>query len=40
LKRLFKGLLNDFGKSINEEILDESRLIKVLREFLKDKRFG
>ncbi|KAG2481209.1 hypothetical protein PVAP13_J356650 [Panicum virgatum] len=39
LKRLFKGLLNDFGKSINEEILDESRLIKVLREFLLDKRY-
>jgi len=39
LKRLFKGLLNDFGKSINEEILDESRLIKVLREFLQDKRY-
>ncbi|KAG2563487.1 disease resistance protein RGA5-like [Panicum virgatum] len=39
LKRLFKGLLNDFGESINEEILDESRLIKVLREFLQDKRY-
>ncbi|KAG2563234.1 hypothetical protein PVAP13_8KG204900 [Panicum virgatum] len=39
LKRLFKGLLNDFGKSINEEILDESRLIKVLGEFLQDKRY-
>ncbi|KAG2563503.1 hypothetical protein PVAP13_8KG128500 [Panicum virgatum] len=39
LKRLFKGLLNDFRKSINEEILDESRLIKVLREFLQDRRY-
>ncbi|KAG2558844.1 disease resistance protein RGA5-like [Panicum virgatum] len=39
LRRLFKGLLNDFGKNINEEILDESRHIKVLRELLQDKRY-
>ncbi|CAL4991213.1 unnamed protein product [Urochloa decumbens] len=40
LKKLYKGLLYDLGKSINEETLDdERRLIEVLREFLQDKRY-
>ncbi|PVH31842.1 hypothetical protein PAHAL_9G246100 [Panicum hallii] len=39
LKKLFKGLLCDLGKKNNEETLDESRLIKVLREFLQEKRY-
>ncbi|XP_012703800.1 disease resistance protein RPP13 [Setaria italica] len=39
LKKLYKGLLYDLGKSINEETLDERRLIEVLREFLEDKRY-
>ncbi|PUZ45550.1 hypothetical protein GQ55_8G233400 [Panicum hallii var. hallii] len=39
LNKLFKGLLDDFGKNINEETLEESRLIKVLREFLQEKRY-
>jgi ATPase subunit of ABC transporter with duplicated ATPase domains len=38
LKKLFKGLLNDLGKNTNEETLDEERLIRVLREFLQEKR--
>lgn len=40
LKKLFKGLLYDLGNSINDEILDENRLISLLREFLKSKRYG
>jgi len=40
LKKLFKGFLYDLGKNINEEILEERRLINVLREFLKPKRYG
>ncbi|CAL4979420.1 unnamed protein product [Urochloa decumbens] len=39
LKKLYKGLLYDLGKSINAEQLDERRLIEVLREFLGDKRY-
>jgi hypothetical protein len=39
LKKLFKGLLYDLSK-INEETLDERRLIDVVREFLKTKRYG
>ena len=39
LKKLFKGLLYNLGKNINEETLDESQLIKVLREFLQEKRY-
>ncbi|KAG2563584.1 hypothetical protein PVAP13_8KG264200 [Panicum virgatum] len=39
LRKLYKGLLYDLGKNINEEILDESRLIKVIRESLQDKRY-
>jgi ATPase subunit of ABC transporter with duplicated ATPase domains len=38
LKQLFKGLLNDLGKNTNEETLDEVGLIRVVREFLQDKR--
>ncbi|CAD6253079.1 unnamed protein product [Miscanthus lutarioriparius] len=38
LKKLFKGLLYDLSK-INEETLDEKRLIDVVREFLKTKRY-
>jgi ATPase subunit of ABC transporter with duplicated ATPase domains len=40
LKILFKGLLYDLGNNINEETLDESQLIDLLREFLKLKRYG
>lgn len=40
LKKLFKGLLYDLGKNINEEILEERTLINVLREFPKHKRYG
>jgi ATPase subunit of ABC transporter with duplicated ATPase domains len=40
IKKLFKGLLYDLGNSINEETLDESRLINQLREFLKSKWYG
>lgn len=36
-KKLLKGLLYDLGKSINEETLDEMRLINILKEFLQDK---
>ncbi|KAG2563525.1 hypothetical protein PVAP13_8KG230700 [Panicum virgatum] len=39
LKKLYKQLLYDLGKSINEETLDERRLIELLREFLQDKRY-
>ncbi|CAL4991199.1 unnamed protein product [Urochloa decumbens] len=39
LKKLYKALLYDLGKSINEQTLDEMRLIKLLREFLDDKRY-
>nr|XP_034606457.1 disease resistance protein RGA5-like [Setaria viridis] len=39
LKKLYKCLLYDLGKSINEETLDERRLIEALREFLEDKRY-
>ncbi|CAL4991218.1 unnamed protein product [Urochloa decumbens] len=39
LKKLYKGLLHDLGKNINEETLDERRLIELLREFLQDKRY-
>ena len=39
MKKLFKGLLYNLGKNINEETLDESQLIKVLREFLQEKRY-
>ncbi|RCV39050.1 hypothetical protein SETIT_8G192200v2 [Setaria italica] len=39
LKKLYKGLLYDLGKSINEETLDERRLIEALTEFLEDKRY-
>jgi chromosomal replication initiation ATPase DnaA len=39
LNKLFKGLLYDFGKNINEETLEESCLIKVLREFVQAKRY-
>ena len=39
MKKLFKGLLYNLGKNINEEPLDESQLIKVLREFLQEKRY-
>jgi len=39
LKKLYKQLLYDLGKSINEETLDEGRLIELLREFLQDKRY-
>ncbi|XP_039822905.1 disease resistance protein RGA5-like [Panicum virgatum] len=39
LKKLFKGLLCDLGKNINEETLDESQLIKLLRDFLQEKRY-
>ncbi|CAL4991219.1 unnamed protein product [Urochloa decumbens] len=39
MKKLFKGLLNDLGKNTNEELLDEERLIRGLREFLQDKRY-
>ncbi|XP_012703816.1 disease resistance protein RPM1 isoform X2 [Setaria italica] len=38
LTKLYKGLLYGLSKSINEETLDERRLIEVLREFLEDKR--
>ncbi|KAK8448060.1 hypothetical protein SEVIR_8G209600v4 [Setaria viridis] len=38
-KKLLKGLLYDLGKSINEETLDEMRLINILKEFLQDKRY-
>jgi len=38
LKKLYKQLLYDLGKSINEETLDERRLIELLQEFLQDKR--
>ncbi|CAL4982978.1 unnamed protein product [Urochloa decumbens] len=40
LKKLYKGLLYDLDKSINEETMDERRLIGVLREALEDKRPG
>jgi ATPase subunit of ABC transporter with duplicated ATPase domains len=39
LKKLYKGLLYDLGKSIYDEILDERRLINKLREFLEKKRY-
>ncbi|CAL4982975.1 unnamed protein product [Urochloa decumbens] len=39
LKKLFKSLLNDLGKNTCEETSDEERLIRVLREFLQDKRY-
>jgi translation initiation factor RLI1 len=39
LKKLFKGLLYELGKSINEETLDERQLIDVVRQFIKTKRY-
>ncbi|CAL4986442.1 unnamed protein product [Urochloa decumbens] len=39
MKKLFKGLLNDLGKNTNKELLDEERFIRVLREFLQEKRY-
>lgn len=39
IKKLFKGMLYDLGNNINEETLDESQLINLLREFLKSKRY-
>ncbi|CAL4991194.1 unnamed protein product [Urochloa decumbens] len=39
MKKLYKSLLYDLGKRINDETLDERRLIEVLREFLQDKRY-
>lgn len=39
LKKLFKSLLYDLGKYINEESLDERQLINVLREFLQERRY-
>ncbi|CAL4982976.1 unnamed protein product [Urochloa decumbens] len=39
MKRLFNGLLYDLGNDISKETLDEGRLIKILREFLQDKRY-
>ncbi|CAN6381835.1 unnamed protein product [Urochloa humidicola] len=39
LKKLYKGLLYDLGKSVIGEPLDERSIIEVLREFLQDKRY-
>ncbi|KAL6653975.1 hypothetical protein ACP70R_007440 [Stipagrostis hirtigluma subsp. patula] len=39
MKKLFKAMLSELGKMINEEALDERRLINLLRDFLQDKRY-
>ncbi|KAK8448050.1 hypothetical protein SEVIR_8G208400v4 [Setaria viridis] len=39
LKKLYNDLLYDLGKNINNETLDEMRLINILRQFLQEKRY-
>ncbi|XP_062197033.1 disease resistance protein RGA5-like isoform X2 [Phragmites australis] len=39
MRKLFKGMLYELGKSINEETLDERQLIDEIRKFLQTKRY-
>ncbi|CAL4991200.1 unnamed protein product [Urochloa decumbens] len=39
VKKLFKSLLNDLGNITCDETSDETRLIRVLKEFLQEKRY-
>ena len=39
MRKNFKGLLNELGKNVNDETLDERQLIDQVRKFLQMKRY-
>jgi len=39
MRKIFKGLLYELGKNVNDETLDERQLIDQVRKFLQMKRY-
>jgi len=39
MRKIFKGLLYELGKNVNDETLDERQLIDQVRKFLQTKRY-